>query len=458
MPEQTSRPVLYLIDDQQEQLSLLSRYVQKMGLACKTFLTAEECLKALNTKTPDGIITDLFMPRMDGHTFLKKCQHAHGNIPIVVLTVSDSTADAVKAIQYGAWDFITKPLGFDRFKVTVENMLNRQALEKEMGSLLRQAENKADFNDIIGQSPPMKALFSAMEKVAATDTPIMIEGASGVGKELVARALHEASQRRESPFVAVNCGAIPENLVESTLFGHKKGAFTDATTDKGGKFQAAHGGTLLLDEIGDLPLDAQAKLLRALQEEEVEPVGAAKPQVVNIRLICATHKNLAALVREGRFREDLYYRIYVYPLSVPPLKDRQDDIPLLAETFLRRTARRNNLGQIRLGKGALSFLKSYAWPGNVRQLENAITRAVLTADGKRVISAADFAWLTPESTLPLTPTIAPTQQIVPLYEMEANYVRYVLDLCGGNLTKAAEKLAIARGTLYRKLEPEAKKA
>lgn len=446
------KPMLYIIDDHQEQLTLLSRYVAKLGMTCQTFLSADECLNAIKNQPPDGIITDLFMPQMDGHTFLKKCQKQHGNIPTVVLTVSDSTADAVKAIRYGAWDFITKPLGFDRFKVTVENMLSRHALEKEMDSLLRQSEDQASFDDIIGQSQPMKTLFSAIRKVAPTQTPVLIEGASGVGKELVAKALHKASACQEGPFVSVNCGAIPENLVESTLFGYKKGAFTGAGADKDGKFQAAHGGTLFLDEVGDLPHDAQVKLLRALQEEEVEPVGATTPQPVNIRLICATHKNLSALVQEGRFREDLYYRIHVYPVHVPALKNRQEDIPILAETFVRRQARQNNLGKIKLSKGALSFLQSFPWPGNVRQLENAITRAVVNLGDKRAISADDFSWLTPEQHS-CSPLIKDNiSNVVSLREMEVYYIRQVLDLCGGNLTKAAEKLDIARGTLYRKLK------
>lgn len=447
------QPVIYIVDDHQEQLNLLCRYVEKLGLGCKTFLRAADCLRTVKKDPPDAIVTDLFMPEMDGHRFLKQLQKLNLSIPILVLTISDSTTDAVIAMRHGAWDFITKPLGYDRFRVTLENMLSRRDLEQEIGTILRQQEGQASFTDILGNSAPMKNLFSAMEKVAPTETPVLIEGASGVGKELVARALHHASDRREGPFVTVNCGAIPENLVESTLFGHKKGAFTGATQDKSGKFQTAQGGTLFLDEIGDLPLEAQVKLLRALQEEEVEPVGATSPETVNVRLMCATHKDLGAQVRDGRFREDLYYRVHVYPLHVPELKDRGDDITLLAEAFLKQAARKHGRGGLTLGKGAKSFLKSYPWPGNVRQLENAITRAVVSAEGKREISATDFAWLTPETAANVTPLLRPPpEKILPLKEMEARYIRQVVDLCGGNLSKAAGKLGIARGTLYRKLE------
>ena len=445
--------LLYIVDDQTEQLSLMERYCQKLGYEYRLFTAAKACLHAIKTQTPDAIITDLFMPEMDGTTFVKACQKNYSHIPIMVLTVSDSTTDAVKAMRYGAWDFVTKPIGFERFEVSTKNMLQRRTLKEEIETIIRQSQNKASFDDIIGQSPPMRHLFETIQKVAPTQTPVLIEGASGVGKELVAKAIHHGSERASGPFIAVNCGAIPENLVESTLFGHEKGAFTGATTPKEGKFQAAEGGTLFLDEIGDLPLDAQVKLLRVLQEGEAEAVGARQAKKVNVRLLCATNKNLCAMVQTGAFREDLFYRVHIYPVNVPDLNQRGDDVLLLAEHFVKNHARSAGLPAPKIGKGAASFLKSYPWPGNVRQLENAITRVVVNIGGKREISAEDFAWLTP------APDGAREQngkshiaEIVPLAEMEARYIRQVVDLCGGNLTQAAQRLEIARGTLYRKLE------
>lgn len=444
--------LLYIIDDQPEQLSLIERYCSKLSYGCQLFPSAKSCLKVLNTQKPDAIITDLFMPEMDGIGFVRACQKTHPDIPILVLTVSDSTTDAVNAMREGAWDFITKPLGFERFDATVENMLQRQALRQEV-SALRAERNTPSFTDIIGNSAPMRQLFTTLEKVAPTQTPVLIEGASGVGKELVAKAIHNNSGRNDQPFVAVNCGAIPENLVESTLFGHVKGAFTGASNAREGKFQAADGGTLFLDEIGDLPLEAQVKLLRVLQEGEAEPVGAQKSRPVNVRLLCATNKNLGQMVRAGTFREDLFYRIHVYPIYVPPLKDRGDDVILLAEHFIAEEGKKHNTASPKLGKGAASFLRSYPWPGNVRQLENAMTRVVVNCDGKRKISADDFSWLTPDTTGADKNNSGPAfENILPLAMMELQYIRQVVDLCGGNMTQAAQKLEIARGTLYRKLE------
>ncbi len=443
--------LLYLIDDQPEQLDLLTVYAKKSGFEVKTFTLAADCLEDLakGTTLPDGIITDLYMPEMDGITFIQTCRKQFGDsIPILVLTVSDSTTEAVKAMRKGAWDFMTKPLGFERFQVTVENMLERQSLKKEIALAMRESENRAEFSDIIGQSEKMQALFKTMMKAAPTDMPVLLNGESGVGKELVAKAIHQASNRSEGPMVVVNCGAIPENLIESILFGHEKGAFTGADRKTEGKFKAADGGTLFLDELGELPANAQVKLLRALQEGEIEPVGATGTVPVNVRIICATNKDLSKMVKDGSFREDLFYRVNVLPIHVPALRQREDDIQLLAEYFIRRAAVQNNQDPKTLSKGAISFLAGYPWPGNVRQLENAVYRAIVHAETK-TLEATDFAFLSPDMSFQIEDD--PDEEILPLEVIERRYIEHVLDLCKGNLTQAAKKLGIGRATLYRKL-------
>lgn len=443
---------LFLIDDQPEQLDLLAMYAKKCGFDVQKFTRAADCLEALakNPHAPDGIITDLYMPEMDGIAFIKSCKKQFKGIPILVLTVSDSTTEAVKAMREGAWDFLTKPLGFERFQVTIQNMLEKRNLQNEIAHVLRESQGRANFTDIIGSSAQIQALFQTMRKAAPTDMPVLLNGESGVGKELVAKALHQASYRANGPMITVNCGAIPENLIESILFGHEKGAFTGADRKMEGKFQAANGGTLFLDELGELPPNAQVKLLRALQEGEVEPVGATKAVSVNVRIICATNKNLSRMVKEGAFREDLFYRINVLPIQVPSLRDRTDDIPLLADYFARRVALQSNQPQKTFSKAALSFLLGYPWPGNVRQLENAIYRAIVHAEHD-VLEAANFSFLSPD--VPFTPENAPEGEILPLDVIEKRYIEYVLDLCQGNLTQAAKKLGIGRATLYRKLSP-----
>lgn len=450
--------LLYLIDDQPEQLDLLTVYAKKSGFEVKTFTRAADCLNALgisistNSGMPDAIITDLYMPEMDGISFIQACRKQVGEgLPILVLTVSDSTAEAVKAIREGAWDFMTKPLSYERFQVTVQNMFEKQHLKDEIAHVVREAQGKADFADIIGTSDKMQALFHVMRKAAPTDIPVLLNGESGVGKELVAKALHQASSRADGPLITVNCGAIPENLIESILFGHEKGAFTGATRKTEGKFKAADGGTLFLDELGELPINAQVKLLRALQEGEIEPVGAAQAVPVNVRIICATNKSLCRMLKEGTFREDLFYRVNVLPIYVPALRERPEDIHLLAQYFSRRVAIQNNQAPKTFSKGALTFLEHHPWPGNVRQLENAVYRAIIHADNQ-ILEASDFSFLSPD--VPFTNEAS--GEILPLAEIENRYIEYVLDLCKGNLTQAARKLGIGRATLYRKL-PHIKK-
>ncbi len=334
---------------------------------------------------PDGaridcVILDLVMPNLDGLGVLAKMRQAAINVPVIVQTAHGGIDNVVSAMRAGAVDFVVKPVGAERLHVSLRNALNASALEGELARIKNSRSGTLGFNDIITKSAAMHAVLRMAEKAAASTIPVLVSGESGVGKELIARAIHGSGERRSKPFVAVNCGAMPENLVESILFGHEKGSFTGATERHTGKFVEASGGTLFLDEVGELPAAAQVKLLRAIQEGEVEPVGARKPVKVDVRLISATNRDLIADVKAGRFREDLFYRLHVFPITVPPLRERPADIPALARHFLARFAAEEGKRIRLVTPEALRVLTAFHWPGNIRQLENAVFRAVVLAE------------------------------------------------------------------------------
>src|SRR6195256_3206060 len=326
------------------------------------------------------VLLDLMMPDVDGIQVLTKLRATNPDLPVIVLTAKGGIDSAVEAMRAGANDFLVKPTSPERIKVSIQNALKLGVLTGEVSRLKKKQQNQLGFADLIGKSFPMRQVIRLGERAAQSSIPILIEGESGVGKELIARAIQGCSDRAGKPFVTLNCGAIPENLIESILFGHEKGAFTGASDKHLGKFQEADGGTLFLDEIGELRLDMQVKLLRALQEGEIDPVGAKRPVKVDVRIISATNRDLAELTREGRFREDLYYRLNVFPVLIPPLRDRREDVPALAEYFVTRFAAEENKQVSGFTPEALALLDSYGWPGNVRQLENTIFRAVVLCD------------------------------------------------------------------------------
>src|SRR5258705_10821256 len=361
--------------------------VQKCGyepLVVESGDAALALLTASDAPVIDAVVLDLVMPGLDGLGVLAKIREAGLNIPVIVQTAHGGIDNVVSAMRAGAQDFVVKPVGVDRLEVSLRNAFNASALKGELQRIRHSREGRLTFADIITRSETMAAVLRTAQKAAASSIPVLIEGESGVGKELFARAIHGSSERKSKPFVAVNCGAIPDNLVESILFGHEKGAFTGATERHMGKFVEASGGTLFLDEIGELPLAAQVKLLRALQEGEVDPVGAKKPVKVDVRIISATNRDLIAEVRTGRFREDLYYRLCVFPVSVPPLRERTEDIPHLVRHFLLRFAAEEGKRVRSLSAEALALLTGFSWPGNVRQLENAIFRSVVLAEGDTI--------------------------------------------------------------------------
>ena len=440
-------------------------------------------LSSTEAERIDLIVLDLVMPDLDGLGVLAALRDRESKTPVIVQTAHGSIETVISAMRAGACDFVVKPVGAERLQVSIKNALRADALEDEIRKIARRATNSLTFKDLVTRSPEMSRVISLGERAAKSTIPVLLEGESGVGKEVVARAIQGSGDRRGKPFVTVNCGAIPDNLVESILFGHEKGAFTGATERHVGKFVEANGGTLFLDEIGELPLDAQAKLLRAIQEGEVDPVGGRKPVRVDIRLISATNRDLVKAVRDGTFREDLFYRLNVFPIMIPPLRSRRDDIPELTRRFLARFAAEEGKRLRGISSEAMALLSSYDWRGNVRQLENAVFRAVVLADGDE-LTVAEFPQIAshvagfdvripPISTTQaqICATRRQEPEIIRVEMRDPNVIRVLdehgevraveaveKDLIGfarthyrGHMTEMARRLGIGRSTLYRKM-------
>ena len=381
---------LLIVDDDPVQRRLLAHAVERLGYRAVVAASGREALDHLAASAGEAVslvILDLVMPELDGMAVLARLREAERTLPVIVQTAHGGIDAVVSAMRAGAIDFVVKPVSIERLQVSIENALKLGALEGEIARLKRSASGTLTFADIVTRSPAMERVIGLGKRAAQSQIPILVEGESGVGKEMIARAIQGSGDRKAKPFVTVNCGAVPAALVESILFGHEKGAFTGAAEKHTGKFREADKGTLFLDEVGELPLDLQVKLLRALQDGEIDPVGARKPVRVDFRLISATNRSLIDLVKQGRFREDLYYRLNVFPIRVPPLRERREDIAELVRHFTARFAAEEGKAYVRgVSAEALDLLLRYDWPGNVRQLENAVFRAVVLADG---------AWLTP---------------------------------------------------------------
>src|SRR6186997_513853 len=378
---------ILIADDDAVARRLVENMVQKCGYETVVVDSGDAAISALtapDAQIIDAVVLDLVMPGLDGMGVLAKIREAGLNIPVIVQTAHGGIDNVVSAMRAGAHDFVVKPVGLERLQVSLRNALNASALKGELQRIKHSREGRLTFADIVTRSAAMTSVLRTAEKAAASSIPVLVEGESGVGKELIARAIHGSGERKSKPFVAVNCGAIPDNLVESILFGHEKGSFTGATEKHLGKFAEASGGTLFLDEVGELPPAAQVKLLRAIQEGQVDPVGGRKPVKVDVRIISATNRNLIADAKSGRFREDLFYRLHVFPITVPPLRERPEDIPDLVRHFLVRFAAEEGKRIRAVSADALTLLNTYPWPGNVRQLENAVFRAVVLADGDEI--------------------------------------------------------------------------
>ncbi|WP_291866797.1 sigma-54 dependent transcriptional regulator [Bradyrhizobium sp.] len=486
---------ILIADDDAVARRLVENMVQKCGYACIVVDSGDAAVAALTApgaQPVDAVVLDLVMPGLDGMGVLAKIREAGLNVPVIVQTAHGGIDNVVSAMRAGAQDFVVKPVGVERLQVSLRNALNASALKGELQRIRHSKEGRLTFADVVTRSETMAGVLRTAQKAAASTIPVLIEGESGVGKELFARAIHGSGERKAKPFVAVNCGAIPDNLVESILFGHEKGAFTGATERHLGKFVEASGGTLFLDEVGELPLAAQVKLLRALQEGTVEAVGGRKPVKVDVRIISATNRKLLDHVKNGKFREDLFYRLHVLPLTIPPLRMRREDIPHLLRHFLARFCAEENRPITGISGEAMAHLSQLEWPGNIRQLENAVYRAVVMSDHDQ-LGLADFPQSAAQSASPEAHThhaepliVGPTLQSAvptlvsgieipiaplpsagtltmlttagemrPLEEMESEIIRFAIAHYRGQMSEVARRLKIGRSTLYRKLDEAA---
>ena len=431
--------------------SLLGDVLQDAGYDPEVFTDAELALRTMTDEPPALVITDLKMQGLDGMTLLERMKTLHPSVPVILITAFGSIDVAVEATRKGAFHFITKPFRMKEVLLVVERALQHQRVEAENVRLRREVERRYRFGEIIGKSHLMQQVFGLIERVAATNSSILILGESGTGKELVAKAIHYNSARRDQPFVAVNCSALPEGLLESELFGHVRGAFTGAHANKNGLFVEATRGTLFLDEIGDMGPALQAKLLRALQEKTVRPVGGNKEIPVQTRIVAATNRDLRREVREGRFREDLFYRLSVIPVRLPALRERPEDIPLLVRHFLHRVSHELSCPEKQVSSDAMRQLMRYPWEGNVRELENVIERAHILTQGDTIESDDLLEELRPAAARPAEPA-SPTPEpddLPSLEELERRYIVQVLRHTKGNKEDAARILGIDRRTLYR---------
>ncbi|MFT5522752.1 MAG: DNA-binding NtrC family response regulator [Pirellulaceae bacterium] len=445
---------LLVVDDEQAMCELLEADLTMRGFEVTWFTSPEQALEELKQTTFDSILTDLKMPRMDGIQFCRHAVEARPDIPVIVMTAFGSMETAIEAIRAGAYDFIVKPFDTDVLKLTLERALKHRALQKQLEVLSEAVQRTQQFDELIGASPVMQTLYDQVKRVADSEASILITGESGSGKELVARSIHRRSRRIQKPFVAINCAALPEALLESELFGHVKGAFTDARADRKGLFEQAEGGTLFLDEIGELPIAMQPKLLRAIEEGKVRPVGANNEIEFDARIITATNRDLESAVEDGQFREDLFFRVNVIQLEVPPLRARGTDVLLLSQYFLDLFAKRSGKGVTEFSEQVAERLISYHWPGNVRELRNVMERAVaLTRYDQIVPEDLPQSILEHKATQVVLAGDNPSE-LVPLQEIERRYIEHVLTACDGNKTKAAKVLGLDRKTLYRKLKEE----
>lgn len=473
-----------IADDDPVQRRLLETMVRRFGYEAETVADGDAAVARIEqpgVKPVDLLILDLVMPELDGMGVLARLRERGISMPVIVQTAHGSIEAVISAMRAGAHDFVVKPVGAERLQFAIKNALRTDALEDEIRRINKRTSGTMTFKDIVSRSEEMERIIRLGERAAKSNIPILLEGESGVGKELIARAIQGSSERKGKSFITVNCGALPENLVESILFGHEKGAFTGATDKHTGKFLEANGGTLFLDEIGELPLQTQVKLLRALQEGEIDPIGAKRPLRVDIRLISATNQNLIELVKQGKFREDLYYRLNVFPIAIPPLRGRKSDIPDLARRFAARFAAEEGKRLRGLTAEALALVSSYDWPGNVRQLENALFRAVVLADGDE-LTVAEFPQIAAQVEgfdvrVPPLPAPASMQaraereivrvevrdpnmrrllddhgQVRKLDDLEAETIRFALDYYRGQMSEMARRLGIGRSTLYRKMK------
>ncbi|HSV03527.1 MAG TPA: sigma-54 dependent transcriptional regulator [Phenylobacterium sp.] len=468
-----------VVDDDPTQRRLIQAVLERDGFAVAHAESGDEAISRLAAVgAADVVLLDLVMPGASGQDTLQEMKARGFPQPVIVVTATGGIETVVQAMQAGAVDFFVKPASPERIIVSIRNALSMGAMKSEVDRLKKHATGRTTFDDLIGASPAMLMVKRLGERAAKSSIPILITGESGVGKEVIARAVHGSSERAGKPFVAVNCGAIPENLVESILFGHEKGSFTGAHERHLGKFQEANGGTLFLDEVGELPLDVQVKLLRALQESEIDPIGAKRSIKVDVRIVSATNRDLSQAVSEGRFREDLFYRLNVFPVEAPALRERKADIAPLVEHFVRRFNVEEGKSVVGAAPETMACLSAFDWPGNVRQLENAVYRAIVLADAP-YLQPHDFPAISgvaapPPEPVANQPAVKPAMAAAPgapaaggppppvrilderghlrtLEEIERDLIQHAIEVYAGHMSEVARRLGIGRSTLYRKV-------
>jgi DNA-binding NtrC family response regulator len=467
-----------VVDDDPTQRRLIQAVLERDGFAVAHAQSGDEAIQHLTSgAVVDVVLLDLVMPGISGQDTLVEMRARGFGQPVIVLTATGGIDTVVQAMQAGACDFFVKPASPERITVSIRNALSMGSLKSEVDRLKKHASGRTTFDDLIGTSPAMLMVKRLGERAAKSSIPILITGESGVGKEVIARAVHGSSERAGKPFIAVNCGAIPENLVESILFGHEKGSFTGASDKHLGKFQEANGGTLFLDEVGELPLDIQVKLLRALQESEIDPIGAKRSIKVDVRIVSATNRDLSQAVAEGRFREDLFYRLNVFPIEAPALRERKEDIAALVDAFVRRFNVEEGKSVVGASAETMAYLSAFDWPGNVRQLENAVYRAIVLADAP-YLQPHDFPAISGVAAPPpeyvASPSPAPSAaapagepaldqpvrildargHLRTLEEIERDLIQLAIEVYAGHMSEVARRLGIGRSTLYRKVREQ----
>jgi two-component system response regulator AtoC len=448
---------ILIIDDEENMRHMLRTMLNRYGYTIITAKDGAEGLEKINNRAFDFILCDVKMPQMDGMAFLKAGREHLGSATVIMMSAFGSIDMAIEAMKLGAYDFISKPFKNEEIRLAIKKAEERERLKKENLELkdrIRRIGGSLSFGSMVGRSPAMQAVFSMALKVARFSSTVLITGESGTGKELVAQGIHQESDRRDGPMVAVNCASIPESLMESELFGHVKGAFTGADKDKRGLFEAADGGTLFLDEIGDIPVSLQPKLLRVLQENEIRPLGGAKDRVIDVRVIAATSKDLESEIASGRFREDLFYRLNVIPIKLPPLRERREDIPLLCQFFITRFNETLASAIKNISSAAMAALMRHDWPGNIRELENAIERAIVLAEDTS-LQIENFTFGKAETPGPAPEADDGQDEFslkVAKAALEDRMIRKALAATGGNRTHAANMLEISHPSLLSKMK------
>ncbi len=446
----SDQPTVWIVDDDPAIRELLSYMVAEDGYLVEPFASGSEVL-ATADEPPAAVLLDLMMPEVDGVAVLKELGRRHPSLPVIILTAVNDVAQAVEVTKLGAYDYLTKPVDKDRLLTTLKRAVSHHSLEQEVGRLKSELGERFHVRNIVGSSAAMRRVYDQIEKVLESDISVFVSGESGTGKELVAKAIHYGSLRSDGPFVDVNCAAIPEGLQESELFGHEKGAFTGALATHPGKFEQATGGTILLDEVGEMSPSAQARLLRVLQERRLQRVGGTRVIELDVRVVSASNRDLNQLVSDGRFRQDLFYRLVVFPIELPPLRERREDVPALVEHFLAKYAADAGQRIERVQPSALECLVAHSWPGNVRELENVIHRSLLVATGAE-LKLEDLPRDLGVGSDQDAPTVALVGGSHSLEELEREAIRQALEHFGGNLSDVARQLGIGRSTLYRKLD------